>query len=125
MIRLVSVVVLVPSPAWWVKDPALLLLWHRLQLQLGFDPYPGTSICHRHGQKGNKKRYMEAFLSTDKGLTGNKLLYFLVFNLVFIFSFYFLFLPPPRSATSCFSFYHPSACACFVSMQHASTVVST
>ena len=55
MIRLVSVVVLVPSPAWWVKDPALLLLWHRLQLQLGFDPYPGTSICHSMAKKETKK----------------------------------------------------------------------
>ena len=26
--------------AWWGKDIALLQLWHRLQLWLGFDPWP-------------------------------------------------------------------------------------
>ena len=27
-------------PAWWVKDP--MLPWHRPQLPLGFDPWPGN-----------------------------------------------------------------------------------
>jgi len=26
----------------WVKDPELLQLWYRLQVRLGFDPWPGT-----------------------------------------------------------------------------------
>ena len=30
------------SPAQWIKDPALLQLWHKSQLQLGFDPWPGN-----------------------------------------------------------------------------------
>ena len=29
---------LIPGPVQWVKDPVLLQLWCRLQLQLGFDP---------------------------------------------------------------------------------------
>ena len=33
---------LVPSPAQWVKDSALLHLWHRSQLQLELDPWPGN-----------------------------------------------------------------------------------
>ena len=36
--------------AQWVKDPALSLLWCRL------DPWPGNSACHRHGQKEKKKK---------------------------------------------------------------------
>ena len=36
--------------AQWVKDPALSLLWCR------FDPWPGNSACHRHGQKEKKKK---------------------------------------------------------------------
>lgn len=40
-----------PSPAHWVKDPSLQLLLGfvscRLQLLLGFDPWPGNSICCR------------------------------------------------------------------------------
>ena len=35
----------IPSPAQWVKEPALLQLQHRLQLKLGPDPWPGYSIC--------------------------------------------------------------------------------
>ena len=31
-------------PAQWVKDPALLQLWRRSQLWLGFDPWPWN--CH-------------------------------------------------------------------------------
>ena len=33
---------LTPSPGQWVKDPALLQLWHRSQLQLRFDPWPSN-----------------------------------------------------------------------------------
>ena len=31
---------LILSPRQWVKDPALLQLWHRLQMWLGFCPWP-------------------------------------------------------------------------------------
>ena len=33
---------LIPSPDQWVKDLILLQLWHRGQLQLRFDPWPGN-----------------------------------------------------------------------------------
>ena len=32
----------VPAVAQWVKDLALLQLWRRLQLWLGFDSWPGN-----------------------------------------------------------------------------------
>lgn len=32
---------MIPGLVQWVKDP-LLQLWCRLQLQLGFDPWPGN-----------------------------------------------------------------------------------
>ena len=32
----------VPTVVQWVKDLVLLQLWHRLQLQLEFDPWPGN-----------------------------------------------------------------------------------
>ena len=35
----------IPSPAQWVKDLALLKLWLRWRLQLGSDPWFGSSIC--------------------------------------------------------------------------------
>ena len=35
----------IPGWAQYVKDPVLLKLWCRLQLQLGSDPWPGNSIC--------------------------------------------------------------------------------
>ena len=35
---------LIPGPAQWVKDPALLQLQLRLQLWLGSDLWPGNSI---------------------------------------------------------------------------------
>ena len=31
---------LIPGQEQWIKDTALLQLWHRLQLWLGFDPWP-------------------------------------------------------------------------------------
>ena len=33
----------------------LLQLWHRSQLWLSSDPWPGNSICHRGAKKGRKK----------------------------------------------------------------------
>ena len=45
-------------PAWHsgFKDPGLLQLWHRLQLQLGSDPWPGNSLCCRAAKKEKKKK---------------------------------------------------------------------
>ena len=37
----------IPGPAQGVKDPALLQLLYRLQLQLRHDAWPGNSICCR------------------------------------------------------------------------------
>ena len=42
---------LVPGPAQWVKDPTFPQLWFRLQLWLGSDPWPGTSMCHGAAKK--------------------------------------------------------------------------
>ena len=39
----------------WIKDPALPQLWSKLQLCFRFDPWRGTSTCHRNGQKNNDK----------------------------------------------------------------------
>ena len=45
-----------PSPAQWVKDPVLLQLWLRLQLRLGFNPWPRSSICLWAAKKKKKKK---------------------------------------------------------------------
>ena len=48
--------------AQWVRDPALLHLWRRLQLQLGSDPWPGNTIF----QKAAKKQELASlFVITD------------------------------------------------------------
>ena len=48
----------IPSLAWHseLKDLALPLLWHRLQLQLGSDPWPEKSM-YRGLAKKEKKNY--------------------------------------------------------------------
>ena len=46
----------IPGLAWWVKDPALLQLRLWLQLWLGSDPWPGSSICRRLAKKEKKKK---------------------------------------------------------------------
>ena len=53
---------LIPSLAQWAKDLALLQLWHRLQPQLRFEPWPGNfhMPCvqpekRREGRKEGKK----------------------------------------------------------------------
>ena len=43
---------LIPSPAQWVKDPALPHLLLRLWLWLGSDPRPGSSMCHGAARNG-------------------------------------------------------------------------
>ena len=36
----------IPGPVQWMKDPALLQLWHKVQLQLGFNHWPGNVCMH-------------------------------------------------------------------------------
>ena len=47
-----------PGPTQWVKDLTLSQLWHRSQLQLGLDPWPGNlcmpQVC-KNGEGGRKK----------------------------------------------------------------------
>ena len=43
-----------------VKDPVLSLLQFGSLLLRWFDPWPGTSTCHRHGKKKKKKKKMLA-----------------------------------------------------------------
>ena len=66
---------LIPGPAEWVKDLALLQLQHRSQLWplwLGSDPWPGNSICHRVAKKESKqvrgRPYDASFLRQNQGL---------------------------------------------------------
>ena len=40
----------------WVKDPVLLQLWDRLQLCLGFDPWPENFHMPRVWPKKKKKK---------------------------------------------------------------------
>ena len=51
----------VPSPTQWVADLTLPLLSFRLQLQLGSDPLPRNSICHREAKR-EKKKYMHIYI---------------------------------------------------------------
>ena len=46
----------IASSNQWVKDPVLLQLRHRLQLQLGCDPWPGNSHTPQSSQKKKKKK---------------------------------------------------------------------
>ena len=46
--------------AQWVKDPALSLLWLRLPLQRGFDPWPGNfHMLQVWWKKGKEKKERE------------------------------------------------------------------
>ena len=47
---------LIPSPAQWVKDLALLQLQLRWQLWLRSGPWPGKSICFRETKKKKAKK---------------------------------------------------------------------
>ena len=55
---------LIPSLAQWIKDPVLLQLQFRLQLQLGSDPWPGNSVCCRVTKK-EKKNGVPVWLSSS------------------------------------------------------------
>ena len=48
----------------WVKDPTLLQLWHRLQLQCRFDPQSGE-LLHAAGAAKKNKKEKEKKLSPD------------------------------------------------------------
>ena len=45
----------IPGLVQWIKDLALPQLWHRLQVQLRSDPWPGNSIFHGAAKKKKKK----------------------------------------------------------------------
>ena len=48
----------------WVKDPALLQLWHKFRLWLLFDLWPRNSRCSR----GAKKRKNVQILNAREGM---------------------------------------------------------
>ena len=52
-----------------VRDLACPQMWHRSQLQLGFDPGPGTSICFNfsHKRKGKRRAWSSSW-QPDIGL---------------------------------------------------------
>ena len=52
------------SPAWYsgLKGLVLPQLWYRSQLQLGYDPWPGNSICHGVANKEKKRERKERML---------------------------------------------------------------
>ena len=52
----------IPSPAQWVKDPALPQLWLRSQLWLGSDPWPSKSVRHGVADKGEKKKTRASYV---------------------------------------------------------------
>ena len=52
---------------WWVKDLALLKLWHRLQLQLRFDPW-AREIPYAMGTAKKKKNPSVPSFSTEQVL---------------------------------------------------------
>ena len=56
----------IPSPAQWVKDPALLQLQLRSQLQHGSDPCPGNSLCCEATKKEKEKQKSRAFFTELK-----------------------------------------------------------
>ena len=53
----------------WVKDLVLLQLQCRLQLLLGSDPWPGSSMCHGVGRKEKKKVHGNPHISGCKNQT--------------------------------------------------------
>ena len=50
----------IPRPAQRAKDPALLQLQHRSQLELGFDPWPRNFICCGAARKENSNNKLKA-----------------------------------------------------------------
>ena len=50
-------ILVIPSVAQWVKDPALLHLWYRSQLRLEFDPWPQEILYAEGVAKKAKKKF--------------------------------------------------------------------
>ena len=46
----------IPGLVQWVRDPVLLQLWHRLQLQLRCDPWPGNFHMPWEQSKQKKRK---------------------------------------------------------------------
>ena len=46
----------IPSLAQWVKDLAVLQMYHRLQLQLRFDPWPVNTFAMGKEKKRERKK---------------------------------------------------------------------
>ena len=57
----------IPGPARWIKDLALLQLWHRLLLQLTFNPWPGNLHMPWMWQKKNEKQKTKTTLYPELG----------------------------------------------------------
>ena len=57
----------VPAVVQLVKDPTLLQLWHRLQLQLGFNPWPRNFHMSRvQPKKEKREREREGNVGKEK-----------------------------------------------------------
>ena len=50
-----------PRPVQWVKDLVLWQMWHRSQMQLGFDPWPGN-VCMPQVSPKKKKKYVYVYI---------------------------------------------------------------
>ena len=63
----------IPGLAPGIKDPELLQLWCRWQLQLRFNPWSRNSICHGCGQEKKEKRKNPAPLASPEcpSMTGS------------------------------------------------------
>ena len=62
----------IPSPAQWVKDPALPQLRLRLQVQLGSDLWPGSSTCRGAVKNEKKNKKFKKIVQKFKGLRNRK-----------------------------------------------------
>ena len=57
----------VPTVVQWVKDLVLLQLWLRLQLQLGFDPWPRNFHMPLVQPRKRKKKSYDQWLAGVQG----------------------------------------------------------
>ena len=72
---------LIPGFAHWVKDPTLLQMWYRSQLQLGFNPWPGNIFLEGYIPP-KKRKERKKCLKACSGLILENNLYF---SLLFLF----------------------------------------
>ena len=79
----------------WVKDPVLLQLWQRWQLQLGFDPWPGNFHTlwvqlekkkKKERKKDTDSRQNSVSLSEARKYQAHKRLGYFFFFLIFYYS---------------------------------------